>query len=275
MIFLAFFLPLGIYLLVLGSLNSRRHPVVVRGLWDFIGILFAASGFLLFGGPAILSSRSEHWRRFWLLGQGRGEEIAGPEFWVFLSALYFFAVVGGAAYFLWRHRSLTSVYNADAGLVEQVLLEVCADLGLDPVRSGNLLVFGAPPGWPGGPRGVNGTGIQASPYPPTTGPVHEPGRGSEKVAVSPARTAVALHGPAYVLEIESFPMLHHVTLRWDPADAPGRAALEDELARRLAAQRIPENEVGAWLTVLGCGLLGFTFLWGLALVLLRWYGAWV
>jgi hypothetical protein len=271
LLFLAFFLPLGVYLLVLGSLNRRRHPVLVRGVWDFIGILFAASGFLLFGGPAIFSSRSEGWRTFWMLGQGGVDELGGgPEFWVFVSALYFFVVVAAAAFFLWRQRPLTSVYNVEPGMVEQALAETCEGRGLNPVRSGNLFLFGAPAELFGGPRGANGTGIQAAPYPPLPArPADEPGRPAERTAVTSVRPAVEVLGQTVVLEVEPFPFLHHVTLRWDPADAPLRAELEQELARRLAARRVPPNEVGAWLTVIGCGLLGFTFLWGLGLVLLR------
>ena len=43
---------------------DRRQPLFVPGPWDFAGILFAASGFLLAGGPALLSSRSETWIDF-------------------------------------------------------------------------------------------------------------------------------------------------------------------------------------------------------------------
>src|SRR4051812_39089865 len=38
LILLAFLLPLGVYLIVLGALNRRRHPVLVSGTWDFIGL---------------------------------------------------------------------------------------------------------------------------------------------------------------------------------------------------------------------------------------------
>ena len=50
MILLAFVI-LAIYLLILGAINRRQHPLMVYGPWDFAGVLFAASGFLLFGGP--------------------------------------------------------------------------------------------------------------------------------------------------------------------------------------------------------------------------------
>jgi hypothetical protein len=43
-------LPLAVYLLVLAWINRGRRALMVSGPWDFAGILFAASGFLLFGG---------------------------------------------------------------------------------------------------------------------------------------------------------------------------------------------------------------------------------
>src|ERR1700758_3195552 len=55
LIFLAlFFFPIALYCLILGMINRRPHPVMVSGSWDFFGLLLAASGLLLFGGPTVL-----------------------------------------------------------------------------------------------------------------------------------------------------------------------------------------------------------------------------
>ena len=97
MIFVVFLVPLGLYLLLLGHFNRQGRPVFVSGPLDFVGILFAASGFLMFGGPAILTSLNESWRSFWLLGDGnavsRDSLLAQWQFWIFLSVLYFVGVV--------------------------------------------------------------------------------------------------------------------------------------------------------------------------------------
>src|SRR5215210_6898917 len=96
LIFVVFLLPLGLYLLLLGQLNRQPRPVFLSGTLDFVGILFAASGFLLFGGPAVLTSLNESWRQFWLLGENtisRDGLLAQWQFWVFLSLLYFTVVV--------------------------------------------------------------------------------------------------------------------------------------------------------------------------------------
>ena len=91
MIFLAFFFPLAIYLLVLGVINRRRRPLLVSGVWDGVGLLFGVSGFLLFAGPAIFSSLSERWRMTWLLGKDAPIAAADRawQFWIFLAIVYF------------------------------------------------------------------------------------------------------------------------------------------------------------------------------------------
>src|SRR5260370_11444377 len=135
LIFLAFVVPLAVYCLILSVINRRRHPVIVAGSWDFAGVLFAASGFLLLGGPAILTGLHEQWRLAWLLGQTRYLQGIGENwsFWITLWLLYF-AVVGSVSVFvLWRRRTLTSIYNIDPAVLAEVLTLVFDRLGL-PLR---------------------------------------------------------------------------------------------------------------------------------------------
>src|SRR5260370_14843850 len=87
LIFLAFVTPLAVYCLVLSVINRRRHPVIVAGSWDFAGVLFAASGFLLLGGRAILTGLYEQCRLPWLLGQTRSLQGLGAK-WTFLTTLW-------------------------------------------------------------------------------------------------------------------------------------------------------------------------------------------
>jgi hypothetical protein len=266
LILLAFLLPLAVYLLILGSINRRRRPLLVGGVWDFIGLLFAASGFLLFGGPAILSSLSERWRRRWLLGQaggdGGGEGLY--EFWVFLSALYFVAVVAGAAWLLWRQRHLTAVYNVSQDLLEEALGRACDRLGLNPVRSGNLFLFGPSFEATVG-RWRTTEAIQA----PHHRPVAVRPLAEEELAPAKGGTAAEhLLGQTAVLEVDPFPAFRHATLRWDPADTPLRREVEAELARALAETPVPDHMLGLWLTLLGLALLATVFAGGLILFVL-------
>jgi hypothetical protein len=227
LILLAFFFPLAVYLLVLGILNRHRHPLLVSGVWDGIGLLFGVSGFLFFAGPAILSALSERWRWFWLLGKS-GVSFAGSEgswpAWAFLAFLYVLLIVGGAALYLWRQLRFTAIYNSKTDLVERTLTDTCKELGINPMRSGNLFLFGPP------------------------------AEGQEQ------RT---------VLEVESFPLMSHVTLRWEPADSSLRRSVETELGRRLAETISDEGLRGAWLLSLGFILLSFDLAGAFFLVLLH------
>jgi len=253
LILVAFFLPFSIYLFVLGTINRGRYPVMVSGVTDFIGVLFAASGFLLFGGPAILSGLSERWRLFWLLGYHPGTSNEGFwQIWVFLSVLYFFVIVGGAAFFLRNQRSVTSIYNIEAGLVERCLLQVCEQLGLDPARSGNMFVFGVEPA--AKMVAVAGEGIQSAP------------------GGKPHLSGTVVLDQTAILEIETFLRMRHVTLRWDPAAWPLRRDVETELQKVLSQSLVEPSELGAWLTMISVTLFGLTVIAGLTLLAIRLLG---
>jgi hypothetical protein len=261
MILLAFFLPLAIYLLVLGFINRRRYPLLVSGVWDGIGLVFGASGFLFFAGPAVFSSLRERWRLYWLLGKGDAPVVGADgawQFWIFLSILYFVLVVAGVAFYFWRQRQLTAIYNADVTQVERALEQICERLGLNPVRSGDLFLFGLSLGLStAGRRGAVFEKIQAPHYLP--GGIRG-GPGQLEIMPTPAAKglpdATILEQTA-ILELDSFPLMRHVTLRWDPTDSPLRQLVESELADRLAQTPSTESSLGAWLLTLSCLLLVF------------------
>jgi hypothetical protein len=271
LILLAFLLPLAVYLLALGLVNRRPHPLLVNGVWDFIGLLFAVSGFLFFGGPAALSGLEERWRMYWLLGPSPG---APPDpggswpAWGIAAAVYFVLVVAGAGWLLARRRHLTAVYNVTPEIVEQALDEACTDLGLDPVRSGNLFLFGMAAGKSQSHRIVAKDFQAPNDLPP---------------AVSSKEVAPAtLNGPdpgsgladqAAILELDAFAAMNHVTLRWDPSDLPLRHEVEYALARRLRELPGPDSDLGSWLVLVASTFLGFVAVAGLGLLALRIWSA--
>jgi hypothetical protein len=171
-------------------------------------------------------------------------------FWVALAAAYFVLVVSGSVFMFFRQRHLTSIYNVEPGLVEGVLEEVCERYGLAPIRSGNLFVFGLEL-----ERHLSGSsqGIQTT---PAAAGVDSSGLPGEEFATQNA-----------VLEVEPFRALHHVSLRWDPADSPLRPVIEAELNHRLGIQGAPYHETGAVLTLVGYGVLGLAMLVGFVLLL--------
>lgn len=264
MIFLACFFPVAIYLLVLGSINRRRNPLLISGVWDFIGLLFAASGFLLLGGPAILSSLNERWRNYWLLGK-TGSPAANPDgawpFWVFLSFLYFVIVVGGSAYLLWRQRSLTSIYNVEPGVVQRCLESVFEQLRLSPVRSGNLYLFGL--------AGESSAPHVAAGHESIQAPHYLPGAITTRVDPGVPGGEGEFVGQTAILEVESFTSFRHVTLRWDPVDNLFRREIEGQLEQVLARTPAEESDVSVWLLVGGLGLLALLFLGCIVLIMVR------
>jgi hypothetical protein len=247
LILLAFLLPFSVYLLVIGMINRRPHPVVVPGTWDFVGLVFAASGFLLVGGPAVLSSGSEGWRMFWLFGSrdalpARDGAVA---LWSVLAAAYFAVVVCGVILLLFRRRALTAVYNVEPDAFEKALARVFGALRLNPIRSGNLFVFDV---------------------------TNRPGSllqdGREAIRTSPAVTSgESSHPPpavplaqGAVLEVDPFSLFRHVTLRWEPAAAPLRREVEVELERTLTETRSIDHAVGDWLILVAMALIAFNLL---------------
>ncbi|MFO0926062.1 MAG: hypothetical protein U0736_03360 [Gemmataceae bacterium] len=247
MIFLLFCVPLAVYLLVLGWVNRQPRPVVVSGVWDFVGLLFAASGFLLFGGPAVLSATHERWRYFWLFGEGGRSALSLEplrQAWVLFAALYFVLVVAGSAVVLARRRRVTCVYNADPETVERALAASCDRLGLTPVRSGNLFVFGLVLDVLDRKPAASHPGLQGPhAHQAKVLPEADPPAGDE------------LTGQQAILEVESFPATSHVSLWWEPADAPLRAAVEAELTDRLHRTSTPDHSTSAWLNLAASFLL--------------------
>jgi hypothetical protein len=225
--FLAFLLPLSIYLLALGLINRRHRPLMVAGTWDFAGLLFAASGFLFFGGPAILSLLNERWRIAWLFSPRRTVQSLSTEgyhFWLLISILYFVAVVAGSAYLIWRRRDQVAIYNVDAPAFDEALAQTLDRLSLSWTRSGQYLLIG-----------------YASP---------------------PAKTAdpnVELLNASARIELDAAPLLRHVTLSWEQVDPPLRREIESELAHVLAQTYTRFNPLGLWLLLLSAFLFCVIF----------------
>jgi hypothetical protein len=249
LILLLFFFPLTVYLLLLGFFNRHRHPLLVSGVWDGIGLIFGVSGFLLFAGPAVLSTVSDRWRWFWLLGKGDASlatvEGAWP-MWLFLALVYFLLVVGGAALYLWRQRRLTAIYNTNAETVERAVTDICKELGVNLTRSGDLFLFGP-----------SDDCLLSRDRKEAVQPLAQ-GGGSDFASQQPA-----------ILEVDSFPLMHHVTLRWEPVASPLRRIVEAELRHRLSEMLSDDGLLGGWLLVLGLVLLSFDLAGACFLILLN------
>src|SRR5262249_40989580 len=118
--------------------------LLVPGVWDFIGLVLAVSGFLVVGGPLILAGLTDRLWRGWLANPDAGPDTI-YRLEVLLRTLYFSLVLLGVLVLLWRHRHLTSIYNVDPEQLDEALEDVFATLGLRPLRSGRTLFFRATP----------------------------------------------------------------------------------------------------------------------------------
>ncbi len=267
--FLAFMFPVALYFLGLAVLNSRRHPTMISGPWDFAGVLFATSGFLLLGGPWVLTGLHTQWRN--ALIQGRFQALRGQSgewwfFWIFIWALYFVAILGGAAFLLWRRRGVTVVYNAEPPLLEEALARSLDRLGLEGALVANRLYIGFRSDKTDTPAPTRSETAAAGSYDPTVVSAN----GGPEPAVRPpglSATAALDLGRTALVELEPFAAVHHVTLRWRDGDPSVRHDVEAELAKVLLETESTHNPATGWfLTVASC--LFLLMLVGLALLIL-------
>lgn len=256
---MAFAFPVAAYLLYLALINGRTHPTMISGPWDFVGVLFATSGFWLVGGPVILSVFHARWRPAFMHGEMAGLASGDWSFvWVLAWLLYFGVVLSVAAFFLWRRRACTLVYNVDALQLEDALGQVVARLGLGAARVGNRIVF-----QPAGLAVANELSqavqvrstLSADPgiEPAPDGPLEVQEAGKKILAK---------------LDLDPFPAMRNVTLHWRRDRAGIRRDVEAELSRHLAELEAPDNPAAGWfLTISSClfsaiflALVGFLLL---------------
>lgn len=242
---LAFLFPLAMYLLFLAYLNARRQATLIPGPWDFVGVLLALAGFVLAGGWLIINGLHEQW---WsaLLVQVRRRELQGPggsSMFLYLWGLrvcYFLFVLSGAALLLWRRRAVTVIYNCETNLFLDTLTDAIHRRGLEATLTGNQFVIR--------PLSVSGGGAAT-----VDGPGHVPVPGLPQVGV---------------VEVDPFPAMRHITLRWKPADSLVRREIEAELARRFSEIEPRPNSVAAWmLTAASCLIVVMLFSLGLVVFL--------
>jgi hypothetical protein len=259
---LAVFFPLGLYLLAIGRLNRRPHPVLVAGPVDFLGVLLGLSGMLLYLGPRLLAGFHSRWRDIWL--DLHFLALRGPQDeWALLREygwyLYFAVIIAGSLFLLWQRRHATVVYNVNASAFRVLLFRVLDRLGFEWSRSGHRITIH--------PRAADPRRLGVEPVHAFHS--HQLGAETNGVPVEQADDPFAPDPPASarepagstVVEVMPFSPLRHVTLHWREGAEPSRRPIEAELARALAAETAAPSPVAAWFTWLGTGLfLGLFFL---------------
>jgi hypothetical protein len=262
-------LPLALYCLFLAWLNGSKRAWLIRGTWDFAWVLFALSGFLLAGGPAILTGFNEYWRTFWLgrfEGRPWSQVLAANRTlgYLLLGAGYLLLVFCIAARTLWRRRLMTVIYNVDAAAFESTLFQTMEGMGLRWIRSGNLICWsraGTSPDaeteWDDGAVDRSDTSIQTSPASPG-------GEQARQVApLTRPQLRRAEEEITQTLQLEVSPALCYVCLQWRTADGWPRQAVEGELDRYREQLCARDNPVGFWL-LLASTLFVFGLFLGMA-----------
>ncbi len=227
--------PLATYCLVLAYINRRPQPLLVRGVWDFVGVLLGLSGILLGAGPAMMRTLYER------------EIVADPMVafdavwfkWTLIWVAYFGCALLGVVFLLWLRRPVTVIYNVQAERLPNVLAHTLERLGLQFTQNalGQFLVASTrqrPPA------------ELATAITPAASPLPRP----------------ALEPPAYsaAIEIDAFSSLAHATLHWYEVDRRLRRDIENELKTQLADARALENPSAGWQLGISVLLFGAVFL---------------
>jgi hypothetical protein len=253
LLLLIFLVPIVVYCLVLAIINRRPHPVLVSGLWDCVGLLFAVSGFFLAVVPGLFTQLYAKSVRRLPLEQDPRESLSAlfnlwwDWWWIWL--LYYLVLVWGGAVLLWLRRSRTVIYNIDPDRWEGALAHVVAQLGLEHTRYGREIIIERPA------LAEEETLVMEGIVPDTA------------VEQKPASSPVLVGHPAR-LRVEMFPTLCNLTLHWDDPSPLLRETLETELARTLRHVPAGDNPSAAWFLGIGACLALTAFF--IVVVLLLW-----
>jgi hypothetical protein len=235
-------LPLALYLLFLAFLNKRPHPTLLSGRWDLTCLLLGLSGFLLVGGPVLLSVFDSTLRGYIFEGNfGRIRQTlhADATLWSVLAGDYV-VILTVTILLLMRSRGrVTVIYNLAPEETETLLAGVLERLRLPWRKRSGILELGS--------------------LPNDAHPTEKP---------SPAATGEIPFRLSSLLEVNNFPAMHHVTLRWSKAEPEVRRAVEREVERILPNIASPPNPAGGWFITASVALflvmllcMGFLISW--------------
>jgi len=224
-------MPLALYFLFLATLNHRRRPTLLSGRWDFTGLLLGLSGFILMGGPLLVSTIDSTWRSVLFGGNFdrlRSAWDANSRIWSLTVLAYLLALAGTIYYMLHRRQQVSVIYNIDPAEVGGIIESAASGQGL---RARSIVG-----GWE----------------------ILKPAKNFE------ADNELLLTRREYseaTIAVESFVAFRNVSLRWQARDPQLLCALEQEIARRLQEVESPENPTAGWLMTAAVSLFGVMFFW--------------
>jgi hypothetical protein len=218
-------LPLALYLLFLAFLNNRPRPTLLSGRWDLTCMLLGLSGFILVGGPVLLSAFDSTWRAIIFEGNfahARSQLRDEPATWSILAAIYVLGMATAIILMMRARQRVSVIYNLGSD-VDVLVARALDRLGLRWRKQ-----FGA---------------YEVLP-PQASGDTKEAADSDGKPL--PAYREDAAFFRASQLEVDPFPAMSHVTLRWYEADPAMRRVVESELLKLLDHTPSPPNPAGSW-----------------------------
>lgn len=126
-------------------INRRPHPILISGIWDLAGLIFACSGLLLAAGPAMVMAFKEREERRLLFSDPLGvtslaELWQGSWMWI----LYYLTILSLLFILFLTRRKTSVIYNITPFQFENVLANAMSDLSKFWQRSGNRIIIETP-----------------------------------------------------------------------------------------------------------------------------------
>jgi hypothetical protein len=210
--FLALLLPIATYCFVLAAINRRSRPLMVRGAWDAVGLVFALSGFFTASVPVLA---------FEFIRRVLGSPDLGLDGWLWL-VIYFAVVVCVSVLMIVARARKTVIYNVDPEQFAHTAHQTFAAQGLLMKLDGKRLIL-TPAERSPGDVDVNEAVMEARPRP-------APSEDRRYAEVS----------------IENFASMCNVTLHWGPCSPGLRDQLENALDKNLDAAAPLDNGAAGW-----------------------------
>jgi hypothetical protein len=117
--------PLALYLLFLATVNQRRRATMLSGIWDFTCLLLGLSGFLMAGGPVLVSAIDSGWRSYWFGGNFANLKKVwdtNSVIWSIIAGGYLTALAGLIGLIMFFRKRTTVIYNVDPQALPEALI---------------------------------------------------------------------------------------------------------------------------------------------------------
>lgn len=224
--------PLTIYLFMLGGINRRERPVIISGVWEVAGLLFAFSGFALFTGPRLLNQL--------YIGELNSiplDEVSDQRHeavwqrWVGIWIVYYLLLLCLIPVLLFARRNVRGIYNVDLEQFRHSLFQTLNEMNLAAEHHRNTL---------------------------SLFPLEDPGRSPEPP-------------PLAAFQLNVFPAFCHVSLHWHSAPAGLQRDFEAALESNLASAAAMDNPAAGWFLGAASLLFGALFMILATMVFARFF----